>query len=69
VNAPLLLETLIGPAEADQLTLVLGAEGVQGYIWEGAFGAMLIEVRDGTVYVNGDRVTPLFELRSKGSND
>lgn len=69
VNAPLFLETLIGPTEADQLPLGLVAEGVQRYVWERVFGAMLIEVRDGAVYVNGDRVTPLIELRSSGSND
>jgi len=27
-------------------------------VWEGRFGAMLIEVRDGVAYVNGQRVDP-----------
>lgn len=68
MNAPLLPEVLIGSRRADQTSLGLAAEGVQRYVWEGAFGAMLIEVRGGTVYVNGDRVTPISELQPAGSS-
>jgi hypothetical protein len=36
--------------------LALATEGVQRYVWEGRFGAMLIEAVDGVAYVNGERV-------------
>ena len=44
---PLLPEVLLGPRPADQPNLELASEGVQRYVWQGAYGAMLIEVRDG----------------------
>lgn len=31
----------------------------QRHVWEGRFGAMVIEVVDGVAYVNGDRVEPM----------
>lgn len=31
----------------------------QRHVWEGRFGAMVIEVVDGVAYVNGDRVDPM----------
>ena len=39
---PLLLEVLLGPRPADQPNLELASEGVQRYVWQGAYGAMLI---------------------------
>lgn len=54
-------EVLLGTQLADQRPLDLATEGTQRYVWHGAFGAMLIEVRDGAAY--GQRVTPMAELR------
>jgi hypothetical protein len=39
-----------------QVELQLAAEGVLRYVWEGRFGTMLIEVREGRVYVNDSLV-------------
>lgn len=36
-------------------------------IWSSRFGEMLIEVRDGTVYVNGDVVRPAAAAPDPGS--
>jgi len=66
MNAPLLPEVLLGRSRPDEPALPLATEGVQRYVWESAFGAMLIEVRDGVASVNGQRVTPIEELRSSG---
>ena len=67
MNAPNLLEVQLGPQPADQPNLELASGGVQRYVWQGAYGAMLIEVRDGAAFVNGSRVTPIHELRAEGS--
>lgn len=61
---PLLPEVLLGPQPADQPNLALASEGVQRYVWNSAYGAMLIEVCDGASYVNGKRVTSIHELRA-----
>jgi hypothetical protein len=61
---PLLPEVLLGSQPADQPPLDLASEGVQRYVWQSAFGAILVEVREGVAFVNGDRVTSLHELRS-----
>lgn len=66
MNAPLLPEVLMGPQPADQASLPLAAEGVQRYVWQSAFGPMLIEVRDGAAFVNGKRVLSMAELRNPG---
>lgn len=59
MNAPLHPERLLGlPAHEPQTALPLETEGVQRYVWEGRFGAMLIEVRGAQVYVNGEPVQP-----------
>lgn len=66
-TVPLLPEVLLGPQPADQPNLPFASEGVQRYVWNSAYGAMLIEVRDGAAYVNGQRVTSIHELRADGS--
>lgn len=58
MNAPLLPEILNRRDETPQAELPLAAEGVQRVVWEGRFGTMLIEVRDGQVFVDGQRVEP-----------
>jgi len=66
MNAPLLPEVLLGPHPADEPSLPLEREGVQSYVWESAFGAILIEIRDGVTYVNGERVVSAAEMREVG---
>ena len=56
MNAPLLPEVLRLREDSPQETLPLATEGVQRFVWESRFGAMLIEVVDGVVSVNGQRV-------------
>jgi hypothetical protein len=63
-NLPLLPELQLGPQPADQPNLELASDGVQRYVWNSAFGAMLIEVRDGVAFVNGARVASMAELRA-----
>ena len=57
MNAPLLPEILRREA-TPQVDLPLATEGVQRYVWGSKFGEMLIEVVDGVVMVNGERVEP-----------
>lgn len=66
MNAPVLPEVLLGVQPADQSTLDLATEGVLRYLWQSAFGAMLIEVRDDAAFVNGKRVLSMAELRDAG---
>lgn len=63
MNAPVLPEVLLGVQPADQSTLDLATEGVLRYLWQSAFGAMLIEVSGGDVWVNGQRVVPIAEVQ------
>lgn len=56
--APLLPEVVVVPAGQVQPSLPLASEGVQRYVWHSRFGAMLIEVAGGEVFVNGQRVEP-----------
>lgn len=58
MNAPLLQEVLARREAGPQADLPLAAEGVLRYVWEARFGSMLIEVRDGRAYVNGQLVEP-----------
>lgn len=64
-NVAALPEVLLGQQPADQRPLDLATEGTQRYVWQSAFGAMLIEVREGAAYVNGERVTSIEELRTQ----
>jgi len=61
MNAPTLPDIHVGSAHNSEPELPLVAEGIQRYVWEGAFGAMLIEVHDGAAFVNGQRVEPIAE--------
>jgi len=56
MNAPLLPEVLRLREDSAQEALPLATEGVQRFVWESRFGLMLIEIVDGTAYVNGKRV-------------
>jgi hypothetical protein len=63
MNAPQHLEVLMVHEDSQQ-NLPLATVGVQRYVWESRFGAMLIEVLDGVVYVNGDRVDRVRDMPS-----
>lgn len=67
-NLPLLPEVQLGPQPTDQPNLELASEGVQRYVWHSAYGAILIEVREGSAYVNGRRVVSIQELRPAETN-
>jgi len=55
----LLPERLIHPQAASaEPSLDLATAGVLRVVWASRFGSMLIEVRDGAAYVNGERVEP-----------
>ena len=56
VNAPHFREVLLQDEPTPQQRLELQTEGVLRYVWSSQWGDMLIEVRDGVVYVNGQRV-------------
>lgn len=58
MNAPLFPEVLRRLGDSPQGDVPLASEGVVRYVWENRFGEMLIEVVDGVVYVNGDRIEP-----------
>lgn len=64
MNAPLLPEILLGQPDG-QPSLNLATQGVLRYVWESAFGPMLIEVRGGAAFVNGQRVVPITELQRR----
>jgi len=63
MNAPLLPAVLrtAAPEPSEPPT----ARSAQSYLWEGRFGAMLIEVKGGVVYVNGQRVEPFAPPRAR----
>lgn len=56
MDAPLLPQILLRRERPPQTDLDLAAEGVLRYVWSSKWGDMLIEARDGVVYVNGQRV-------------
>lgn len=58
VNAALLPEILARPEASPQADLPRTAEDVLRYVWESKFGDMLIEVKDGRSFVNGQSVEP-----------
>jgi hypothetical protein len=61
MNARVLPELLMGVPLAE--LPALASEGLQRDVWASAFGPMLIEVRDGAAFVNGERVLSMSELR------
>jgi hypothetical protein len=67
-NPPLLPEVKIGARQTGQDDLDLASAGVQRYLWQGVYGAMLIEVRDGAAFVNGDRVASIQELHNTNND-
>ena len=58
MNAPLRPDVFTRAEPSPQLDLPLAAHGVQRHVWESGFGTMLIEVRDGQIFVNGRLVEP-----------
>lgn len=58
MNAPLRPQVLLRPAATPQQDLTLDTAGVLRVVWEHRFGAMLIEVEGGRVFVNGQPVEP-----------
>lgn len=65
MDTPLLPETRHGlrpDIDDAQAALPLAAAGVERHVWEGRYGPMLVEVRDGQVYVNGQWVQPAAGL-------
>jgi len=56
VNVPLYPERLLLADPSNQAPLALSTQGIQRYVWESRFGAMLIEVIDGQSFVNGELV-------------
>ena len=67
-NPPLLPEVQLGPQPADQPNLELASEGVRRHVWRSAYGAILIEMREGSTYVNGRRVVSIQELQPAETN-
>lgn len=55
---PVNSEVLLRATPDAQSPLPLEADGVSRWVWEGRYGAMLIEVSGDDVYVNGQRVEP-----------
>ncbi len=66
MNAPPLAEVLLGVDTSVEPPLPLETEGVLRYVWQGRFGAMLIEVKDGVSYVNGKPVEPISASLREG---
>lgn len=61
MNAPLLAEVLLSLDQDAQTCLELSTEGVLRYVWESRWGAVLIEVREGRAFVNGQPVEPFAQ--------
>jgi hypothetical protein len=59
MTAPLLPDVLTRISRSPRADLPLATEGVLRYVWESRFGPMLIEVRDGRAFVNGQAVEPV----------
>lgn len=54
--APLLSEVIVRREDSPQGDLPLASDGVLRFVWEGRFGTMLIEAKNGKTYVNGQVV-------------
>lgn len=57
--SPPLPEVFVGAEPTPQPNLPLATEGVQRYVWQSRFGAILLEVCDGVARVNGEAVEPI----------
>jgi hypothetical protein len=69
MNAALHPEVLLLRTDDQQRELPLGTEGVLRYVWEGRYGAILIEVIEQQVYVNGRLVEHGDPRRSSTERD
>lgn len=69
MNAPLAPEVLLRASKSAQADLALASEGVQRYVWEGRWGAMLIEVAGERIFVNGDPVEGLEGARPEANGE
>jgi len=58
MNAAVMPEVLLRGAVDAQPELPLASAGVQRYLWEGRYGAILVEVEGDEIRVNGERVQP-----------
>lgn len=67
LKSPLLPEVLLGNHSVDQPALPLATVGIQRFVWQSAYGPILIEVRDGASFVNGKRVMSIAEMHEAGS--
>ena len=56
MNAAVLPEILLSLQEDPQTHLELATEGVLRYVWQSRWGDVLIEVREGRAWVNGQAV-------------
>ena len=65
MNARLLPELLALRGDTGQTPLPLASEGVMRYVWHHRWGSMLIEVKEGRVFVNGG----LVEEMAPGTNE
>jgi len=65
MSGPLFPERFCGAAPDAQEALPLAAERVQRFVWQMTHGQILVEVRDGCAYVNGERVEPLRETQER----
>ena len=61
-------EVLLGDLDREQMPLQLATDGVLRYVWQSAFGPILVEVRDGRAFVNGQQVTPIAEIDRLGES-
>jgi hypothetical protein len=66
VSEPVHPEVSHGGAPDPQAPLPLATDGVQRVVWHLTTGPILIEVREGEVFVNGARVEPFDETLRRG---
>lgn len=53
-----MIDVVLGRADDAQQTLPLASDGVQRWLWQSRYGAILIEVIGTDVFVNGQLVEP-----------
>lgn len=69
-TAPLLPEIHVGTVDPNEPGLSLASADVLRYVWHSRFGDMLLEVRDGQAFVNGQPVVQADRPVAKsGSED